>query len=669
MEHDVFISYSSIDKDAANAVCSILEDNQINCWMAPRNITPGVPFAEAIIDGIKSSKVLVLIYSSSSNNSTQVIREVDRAVHIGLPVINLRLEDVPLSKQLEYYISNVHWLDAMTSPLDQHIIQLSTVVKMLLAEDDVRDDEIDEAIRKEISRLAKTTKPLTEKGRYKPSWKKIALPVAAIILILIAILLVIKPLIKQKLSSGSSAKSKSIAVLPFENLSNDPEQDYFSVMLVEEILDRLCKIGGLTVISRTSSDRFKDSDLSLQEIAGQLGALTIVEGSILKIDNTLRIAIQLIDAETDTHLWSRIFEQDYSADIFSIYSDVAQAVASEMNAVITPEEKQLIEKIPTTDISAYDAYLKGRYHVGRFNPGDLDIAMQYFELAKERDPDFALAYAGISSIWQVRQQFGLATVSEASPRSEAAIMKALELDSTLSDVHLQLANRKVWTDWDWEGGEESFRRAIEINPNDAMPHRTYSHLLNILGRPDEAMDQIEIALELDPLNASVWSWYAIDLIFIRRFDEAVKAFQEALKLNPQDGLALGNLPEAMILAGSSKEEVLEAMRHAFNPELMEIMEKYYPEGGYPLGMKKIADYIVERPDMFPVRPVVLFNFYAQGKDIDNAMYWMEKTYEAHDPNLPYLLMPRYDILRDDPRFQEIAGKMHLPYKQKQELQQ
>jgi len=294
MAHDVFISYSSMDKDAADAVCSILEKNGIRCWMAPRDITPGVPFAEAIIDGIKSSKVFVLVYSSNSNNSTQVIREVDRAVHHGLSVINLRLEDLPLSKQLEYYLSSVHWLDAMTPPLEEHINRLSKVVKMLMSKDEVKDDDIEKAIRKGTLRLGKTCKPGAGTGRYIFPWKSTVAAAAMIMAILVAVLLVI-PRLSKKID-------KSIAVLPFTNLSDDPDQEYFSEGMMDEILDRLFKVGDLKVISRTSSMRYKNTGLSLKEIAGELGVSAILEGSVRRAGNIVRITVQLIDAKNDTHL-------------------------------------------------------------------------------------------------------------------------------------------------------------------------------------------------------------------------------------------------------------------------------------------------------------------------------------------------------------------------------
>ncbi len=665
MQHDVFISYSSIDKSVTDTICSTLEQNSIHCWIAPRDITPGIPFAEAIIDAIKKSKVFILVYSTNSNHSSQVIKEVDRAVHHGLAIITLRLEDVPMSKQLEYYISDVHWLDAMTPPLELHINQLSRVVKMLMSKDEFKDDDIEKAIRKGTLRLGKTGKPSAVTGRYKFHWEKTVIPVAVIIAVLVVTLLVISPLVKQKVSSSTSAMDKSIAVLPFHNLSGDPEQDYFSEGMMDEIQDRLFKVGDIKVISRTSSMLYKNSGLPLKEIAAELGVSAILEGSVRKAGNMVRITVQLIDASNDTHLWSEIYDDDMSdlSHIFSIQSEVAQSVARELKAVIAPEEKQLIEKIPTVDPTAYNAYLNGQFFLSKDTPKDFDRALQYFELAIEKDPEFGLAYAGVARVWNTRKQAGLAKLSEATPKAEAAIKRALELDSTLSDVHRTLAGLKTWTRWDWKGGEESFRKAIELNPNSADAHSGYSHLLNILGRPDEAMKHIETALELDPLNSRIRSFYGVNLMFVRRYDEAVKAFREALDLSPSQGIAVINIVNALYLGGR-EEEAIEMLRFRWkdNSVYLKAIDEGNAEMGFIGAMKKLAVLRAENTDITHVSQTSPAQYYTWAGDVENALYWLEQAYEERDPNLPYLLIPVYDGLRDQPRFKEIARKMNLPYK-------
>lgn len=650
--HDVFISYSHKDKVAADAVCSILEKNQVRCWMAPRDISPGAPFAEAIIDGIKAARVFILVFSNNSNQSVQVIKEVDRAVHHGLAIIPLRLEDVPMTKQLEYYVSDVHWLDAMTPPLEKHINKLCKVVKLSLSKEEIKDDEIQKAIQKGTFRQGKTGKPGSKKDREINRWRITVAAAAIIMSILVAVLVVIPRLSKQS--------DKSIAVLPFTNLSNDPQQEYFVEGMHDEILDRLFKIGDLKVISRTSSMRYKDSDLSLKEIARELGVASILEGSVRKIGNNVRITVQLIDAKSDTHLWSQVFDKDIS-DIFSIQSEVAQSIARELKAVITPQEKARIEKSHTASSEAYEAYLKGMYSWKKLSRADLDIAMQYFELALEIDPEFALAWAGVAHVWTGRRQIRITLPTEATTKGEEAILKALELDTANAEIYYVLATHLVWGKYDWEGGEAAFRRALEINPRHAEALAYYSHLLNILGRTDEAMVQIEKALEVDPLSSLIWALYEVDLTFARRYEEALAAAERKLELDPNLRIGTG-IPYLLYFLGKEEEAFMEWRKPFSIPDNLKAMDEGYAEGGFRQAHRRLADVQAERARNIFIPPLRIAENYAFAGDTDNAIPWLEKAYEMRDPNLPYLLGPTYDLLRDDPGFQDLCRRMNLPYK-------
>ncbi len=656
MAHDVFLSYSSLDKTAADSVCSILEQNGINCWIAPRDITPGLDFAEAIIDGIKSSKLFILVYSSSSNTSKQVIREVDRAVNLGLPVINLRLEDVPLSKQLEYYLSSVHWLDAKTPPLEEHIDKLSGVVKILLRKDDAKDEDLEKAIRDGTLHVGKGAGAIAGKS----SWKKTGLPMAILVVIFVTAALIILPWLKQKIIPEATAMDKSIAVLPFDNLSGDPEQEYFSDGMMDEILDRLFKIGDLKVISRTSSMRYKNSDLSLKEIARELDVSAILEGSVRKAGNLVRITVQMIDVKTDAHLWSETYDGDLSdlSRIFIIQSEVALSVARELKALLSPHELKLIEKVPTKSTEAYDACLKGGFYWKKLTQNDLETALKYYELAKEKDPEYAPAYAGIGAVWIGRQQMGLVSPAEALPKANEALMKAFALDSTAVD----LSGYYTWSLWDWEKGEKEFKRVIEQNPNNAEAHAYYSHLLNIIGRPVEAMAEIEIALTLDPYNPLLISLYSADLLFVRRFDDAIRFAREAIRMEPAAPVALSILEWALHITGRYKETWEIVKRDYAGVGLGRYFNQDFNESEYAVELNKAAEAIKILADSIFVNPFLLANLYVLAGNKEPALECLEKAYEIHEPNLPYLRMPIFDIIRDEPRFQEIARKMNLPYK-------
>jgi tetratricopeptide (TPR) repeat protein len=376
--------------------------------------------------------------------------------------------------------------------------------------------------------------------------------------------------------------------------------------------------------------------------------------------NKVRITVHLIDARTEAHLWSEIYEKDIS-DNFLIQSDVAQRVARELKAVITPEAMKLIEKKPTTNMAAYEAYWRGMFYHRKLNKVDLEIALKYFELAKEKDPEFALAYAGIGRVWRGLQQMSLVKVSEGAPKEEAAVNRAIELDSTISDVHHVMGGIRTWTRWDWKGGEASYRKAIELNPQNADALSAYSHLLNVLGRPDEAMKHIEIALDLDPINSKVLSFYGVDLMFVRRYDDAIKAFQKALEIDPNQGLVINIIP-ALHFVGRD-DEAIEMMKKFWNDtESLTAINEGYKEGGFRGAEKKLADILAERSKTKYIASYVVAYQYTLAGDTDKAMLWLEKAYEEHSPNLPYLLSPTFDILRDNPRFKEIARKMNLPFK-------
>lgn len=335
---------------------------------------------------------------------------------------------------------------------------------------------------------------------------------------------------------------KSIAVLPFINDSPDQENTYFINGVMEEILNNLQKIKDLRVISRTSVEQYRGQKKPIAEIAEELDVNYIVEGSAQKYGNAFRMRTQLIAADRETHLWGESFQQKITdvEDIFNIQSSIAESIAAELKAVIAPEEKKLIKKIPTTDLSAYDAYLKGKFYMYNLITQDYinwETAMKFFELAKERDPEFALAYAGMAMVWMFRQQMGLASPDEAGPKITEAVERALELDSTLAEVHNMVANNNFLVTWNWEAAESAFKKVIEINPNNPEAHALYSHLLFVLGRAEEAMEHAELSLKLDPHNPWIIIWYGADLLFDHRYDDCILFCREFYNKKPDRLLA------------------------------------------------------------------------------------------------------------------------------------
>ena len=334
------------------------------------------------------------------------------------------------------------------------------------------------------------------------------------------------------LGTAAPARIESIAVLPLANLSGDPEQDYFAAGMHEALITDLAKLGGFKrVIARSSVMRYRDTDMPLPEIARELNVDAVITGAVLRSGDRVRITAQLIHAATDSQLWAERYERNLR-DILTLQGEIATAIAREIKVKLTPQEQTRLASARQVNPEAYEAYIKGMFHLYRVTPQDLEIAMNYFQRALEKDPNYALGYAGIARVWTSRQQMGFVPPHEAGPRAKAATAKALELDSTLAEGHHRVAVVRGWTDWDWEGAEAEFRRALEINPNYAQARAVYSHLLMIMRRPEEAMAQIERALELDPHNPKYQAFYGADLELLRRYDDAIAQLRKAHGTEP-----------------------------------------------------------------------------------------------------------------------------------------
>jgi TolB-like protein/tetratricopeptide (TPR) repeat protein len=460
-------------------------------------------------------------------------------------------------------------------------------------------------------------------------------------------------------------------VLPLKNLSGDPEQEYFADGMTEALITDLAKIGALKVISRSSTMRYKDTDKPLAEIASELNVDVVVEGSALRAGDSVRIMAQLIDPETEQALWADSYEREFE-NVLILQSEVARAIAGEVQVALTPEEADRLAGVRPVNPEAHDAYLKGAYHSDKLTPEDLDTAENYFNLALEKDPSYAPAYAGLSGVWVGRQQMGITSPHEAGMKAKAAALQAIELDDTSAGAHEALALVRTWTDWDWAGAEPEWLRALELDPNAANAHAFYAHYLAILGRTDEAVPHSERAVELDPFNAMFHGLYSMVLYFDRRYDDALAAARTALDMQPNVNPAGGTLQWAFISKGMRDEQLADQReRIALDPERVEAFEKGLAEGGYEGAQTAIADLLAARyakasgiPDP-GVRTVFLpwaiALRYLDAGDYDRTMDWLETAFEIRDPNLVYLgVSPLWDPLRSNPRFQDLLRRMNLP---------
>ena len=348
---------------------------------------------------------------------------------------------------------------------------------------------------------------------------------------------------------------KRIAVLPFLNISPDPKDEYFADGLTEELIARLSMISGLKVIARTSIMRYRGTAKSVREIGKELESGSVLEGSVRKAADRLRVTAQLIDATTQEHLWVQNYDRQLE-DVFAIQTEVAQNVADALKTQLLDQERQQIEKKPTGDISAYSFYLKGRYLWNERNKESLEKSIKYFEEAIERDPEFALAYSGIADSYTVLVDHGYLAQSEGGRKAQDAATKALELDDTLAEAHTSLACI-LSAKWDWIRAEEEFAKALRINPNYMTAHHWYSIHLAYLGRLDEAIREAKIAEELDPLSPMIHTYAGIVYLHARQYDVAMKEHEKALELDPNFVPAHGNLADLYLAKSMFKEALAE----------------------------------------------------------------------------------------------------------------
>jgi len=482
-------------------------------------------------------------------------------------------------------------------------------------------------------------------------------------------LIIIVAVIALSIFTGRAEAIDSIAVLPFKNLTGDAGQEYFVDGATDELIGQLAQIGALRVISRTTVMEYKGVEKPLPEIARELNVDAAVEGTVYQVGENVRIRVQLIDAlPVERNLWAESYDRAKS-DVLVMYSEMARAIADKTRAKLTEEETTRLSSARQVNPLAYEAYIQGRPHWHRLKPEELETALQYFETALQIDPNYASAHAGVALVWALRGLFGSVPSSEARALGMAASEKALELDNKLAEAHFADAFIKTWSDFDWEGGETAFKRALELNPNFPDVHAWYSHFLSMLGRTDKALLHIERAIELDPFNVLFHGMYGIVLLYQRRFDDAIAAARTAQTMDPTLGMPRTTLQYCFILKGMHDEQLaIQRARIALDPERVAAFERGLEEGGYEGAQRAIANVLAARYGkpgkwVFDAHGIALR--YLDAGDYDQTIDWYEKAYEEKSVNIFYLGLPIYDPLRSYPRFQDLLRQIGLPVEEKE----
>jgi TolB-like protein/Tfp pilus assembly protein PilF len=466
----------------------------------------------------------------------------------------------------------------------------------------------------------------------------------------------------QSVPTGPAIPEKSIAVLPFDNLSRDPDNAYFCEGVQDEILTRLAKVSDLKVISRTSTQHFKSSPDNLPQIAKQLGVMHVLEGSVQKSNDQVRVNVQLINALTDAHLWAETFDRKLT-DIFGVESDIAKSVADALKAKLTGSEKTEMSKRPTENSGAYELFLKGKFFWNKRTGGDLKTAADYFQRAIEVDPRYAAAYAGLAQTYVVIPLFAAGTPRDYFPQAKAAAERAIELDETSAEAHTALGLLFCFSDVNFVEAEKEFKRAIAINPNYATAHHWYGNCLLIaLGRFDEAISENKRAVELDPLSLIINADLGGTLTMARRYDQAIAQLQRTLALDERFSYTHWNLGEALYLKGDTAAAIAEyekARSLDDDPQILGLLGRAYAGIGQKDKAMELIRQLEARPKHQFVRGYIFALIYIGLGDKVKAIDCLEREYLDHD-NIDTAWIrvdPMLDPLRGDPRFEALAEKI------------
>jgi TolB-like protein/DNA-binding winged helix-turn-helix (wHTH) protein/Flp pilus assembly protein TadD len=483
----------------------------------------------------------------------------------------------------------------------------------------------------------------------------------------LALLLLVAPLAVWKIHSWirPSSAIRSLAVLPLESLSSDSSQDYFADGMTDELISDLGQISALRVISRTSVMTYKHARKPLPQIARELNVDAVIEGTVLRSGDRVRITAQLIEASTDKHLWSQSYEGEVR-DTLALQNQVARAIADQIRINLNPQEQAALKTVRVVNPEAYESFLKGRYFWNKRTADSLKVALAYFHQAIDEDSNYAQAYSGLADTYALLGdwQYAVMTPREALPKAKAVAIKALELDSTLGEAHNSLAFCLDGFDWDFDSAGKEFRQAIELNPGYATAHHWYAWHLSLLGRYDEAIPEMRRAESLDPLSLIINADLAELLVLAHSYDESIEQSRKTIEMDPNFPLAHVQLAQAYLAKHMNEDAVAELQKavqlSAGSPTSIANLARAYVAVGKRSDAQKLLSELKQRSSPSSSYAAEISVIYAALGDTDQAMSWLEKGYEERF-NPGVLLRPGFDPLRSDPRFEDLVRRIGLPH--------
>ncbi len=505
--------------------------------------------------------------------------------------------------------------------------------------------------------------PPPEAGRaawLPPNRARLAVWLIVILAVAAAVVVLPLPLHRWLDRATHLEEIRSLVVLPLANLSGDPEQEYFADGMTDELITELARISALRVISRTSAMHFKGTKATLPQIARELGVDAVVEGTVLRAGDRVRITVQLIAAPPERHLWADGFEGDLK-DILALQRNVARAVAERIRASLSPQEQARLAARSQVNPEAYTLYLKGMFYLTKQSEEGSTQAIDSLQKATAADPGWSRAWSGLAGAYASLSGWGYASCHEQASLTRAAAEKALELDPLSDDAHVQLAWVSFFA-WDWAKAEELFQRAEELNPGSPTAHLGRAYLLTCLRRHEEAIGEIRRAKELDPLSAFVGAWGGRIYCYAHRYDEAIATLRAELELHPDDKYLLFVLASAYVQKGMLEEAIATYLKRPVpTADTNWALGYAYGVAGKRVEAERVLAYLLDKQQKQFIWPAIIAYVYIGLGDKDRAFAWLEKTYDEGDRWIEFLQVdPWFDSLRGDPRFADLVRRMHFP---------
>jgi TolB-like protein/Tfp pilus assembly protein PilF len=657
----VFISYASPDAAVADTVCAALERGGICCWIAPRNVVPGEFYADAIVHAIDSTKIIVLILSQSAAGSPHVLREVERASSKHHPVVSLRTDLAPLPASLEYFLNTSHWLDASRTGLERAIPKLVEAVRHLLGPGSVavsgKESELTPAAPKAALYGRQSTPPRSRRGLLA-----VAAPALAIVAV-VAYLALDKPWLATKVTeqkpvapatapATASVPERSIAVLPFIDLSEKRDQEYFSDGLSEELLDQLAQIPELKVASRTSAFYFKGKTEEIATIASRLKVANVLEGSVRKDGARIRVTAQLIRADSGYHLWSKTYDREIK-DVFKVQDEIAAAVVEALKVQLLTVSART-EYRPANN-EAYDHYLLG-HHIAFSSTSSAQKprAISEFERSITLDPAFGPAYTGLAyAEFGISRDIGDDALANKAFRD---VERGIELAPKFAEGYQMRGFMRGAYRLDVSGAQADLEHALSLDPANAIVRESYAQVLATRGRMREAVAEVERAVATDPLSNVAWGNLGRYWLALGDYAKAREFAQRSVDLDSEGQYAIDVIPESYIFE-HEPQRALDFISVIHNEDLRLFVTVIARD---TLGQTDAADAALKQlletrhRDEFAIAEI-----YAHRGDRDRAFEWLRRAREAHTDVRALRFSPLLEVLRPDPRYSALLAEWNL----------